>query len=263
LTLTENTPDRVRFTLSDEMDDAIYDYPLTVKVRMYDHWQAAAATQGGAPLEVTTVENGGATFALVKAVPDRGEVVVIPTSPDLAVTAWLSVQAHGPAGDVETPMGDGHVDPRIVGPGTLRIAFNAALDPATATAAAVTLVGQTAGDLSSIVQSVTVGGVGNQTLTVQLASPLADGDRYTLTVTDVLRDTEGRAVTGDVTLAFACLAGDADGSGTVTTADILAVRSQAGQPCDAATARYDLDCGGAISGADLLTARSRFGATLP
>ena len=66
----------IRFTLSDDMDDTLFDFPLTVKVRLTDDWEAVSATQAGAPVEVSMSEHDGGHFALVQAVPDKGEVVV-------------------------------------------------------------------------------------------------------------------------------------------------------------------------------------------
>jgi len=78
LAVTASDDKHIAFTLSDDMDDSLFAYPLTVKVRLPDGWTGAAATQGGKPAEATVVEHTGGRFALIKAVPDRGEVVVRP-----------------------------------------------------------------------------------------------------------------------------------------------------------------------------------------
>ena len=80
LKVTENTPQRIRFTLSDKMDDKLFDYPLTIKVRLHDDWAAASAVQGDKPVEVKLVTHDGGKFALVKAVPDRGDVTLTPAA---------------------------------------------------------------------------------------------------------------------------------------------------------------------------------------
>ena len=64
----------IRFTLTDRMDDSRFDYPLTVKVRLPGAWKAAAGRQAGKAVDVKVIEHDGGRFALVKAVPDRGEV---------------------------------------------------------------------------------------------------------------------------------------------------------------------------------------------
>lgn len=59
------------------MKDDIFDYPLTVKVRLPDGWKSAKATQGGKSVPVRFVSHDGAPYALVEAVPDKGMVAVV------------------------------------------------------------------------------------------------------------------------------------------------------------------------------------------
>ena len=76
LTVEENTASRITFLLKDEKDDALFFYPLTVKVRLPDAWQSIRAMQNGQAVESKIVEHEGAKYALVKAVPDKGSVVL-------------------------------------------------------------------------------------------------------------------------------------------------------------------------------------------
>lgn len=71
-------PDRIVFTLTDALDDALFDAPLTVKVRLPPEWKSARAAQNDKPLPLALVEREGARFALVDAVPDRGAVTLTP-----------------------------------------------------------------------------------------------------------------------------------------------------------------------------------------
>ena len=80
LNVTKNAAQEIRLTLSDDMDDRLFTYPLTVKLRLPNAWKTVSATQGGKMIEATVVEHGGGRFALVKAVPDKGEVSILPTS---------------------------------------------------------------------------------------------------------------------------------------------------------------------------------------
>ncbi len=80
LTVTAADATGVAFTLTDLMINQQYDYPLTVKVRMFDTWDAVEATQDGQAVKVAVVEHDGAKFALVEAVPDRGQVLLAPVS---------------------------------------------------------------------------------------------------------------------------------------------------------------------------------------
>jgi hypothetical protein len=68
--------DKIEMNVTDRMDDKLFDYPLTVKVRLPDGWKTAKAMQNGKSVPVNTVSHNGSRFALVEAVPDRGTVVL-------------------------------------------------------------------------------------------------------------------------------------------------------------------------------------------
>ncbi len=68
----------IAFSLSDKMDDTLFDEPLTIKVRLPGAWKTFRAAQGGKPVAARVVQHEGAAFALVDAVPDRGEIVLLP-----------------------------------------------------------------------------------------------------------------------------------------------------------------------------------------
>lgn len=76
LKVTEKAPGKIVFNVTDTMDDALFDFPLTVKVRVDPSWKTVKATQGAKPVEAKLVQHEGATFALVQAVPDRGDVTL-------------------------------------------------------------------------------------------------------------------------------------------------------------------------------------------
>ena len=71
---------RIALSLADRMDDKLFDEPLTLKVRLPDAWKSVRAAQGGKPAAAAFVEHDGAPYALVDAVPDRGEIVLLPVS---------------------------------------------------------------------------------------------------------------------------------------------------------------------------------------
>lgn len=76
LVTKERGTDRIVLSLTDRMDDAVFDYPLTVKVRLPDAWKNATAQQAGKPVSSRVVEHEGARFALVDIVPDRGDTIL-------------------------------------------------------------------------------------------------------------------------------------------------------------------------------------------
>lgn len=82
-TLTAEAQGDDRFTLSvtDQMDDALFEYPLTVKLRVPDGWTDATVTQGDRVRAAAIVEHDGKTFALAPVVPDAGDAVVTEGAP--------------------------------------------------------------------------------------------------------------------------------------------------------------------------------------
>ena len=77
LSVKEASPARIVLALSDRMEDGLFGFPLTVKTRV-DGWAAVKATQDGKPLAAKIIEHEGGRFALVQAIPDRGDVTLTP-----------------------------------------------------------------------------------------------------------------------------------------------------------------------------------------
>ena len=182
--------------------------------------------------------------------------------PPQAGPAWAIVASHGPLGELASTVGDGYTEPRLAGLRKLRITFTETIDAATAVAGAVSLTGTSSGDVSALVESLTLD-AGGHVLTVTLSASPPDGDVFTVAITDVLRTTGGGTVAGDRRLTVRLLAGDIDGSGVVSVGDILAVRAAAGLPLTPQNASVDIDGSGQVSGADLLQVRSRLGRRVP
>jgi len=76
LQVTENTLAQIVFSLTDDMDDKVFDYPLTIKLRLPDNWNSVVATQNGQPVGARFVRHAGSPYALVRGVPDKGNVTV-------------------------------------------------------------------------------------------------------------------------------------------------------------------------------------------
>jgi hypothetical protein len=72
LQVVERSAARLRLSLSDSMDDSLFDVPLTLKIRLPDGWQMVSAKQGTTSPAVRHLDHDGNRYALVEAVPDRG-----------------------------------------------------------------------------------------------------------------------------------------------------------------------------------------------
>ncbi len=66
----------ISFTLTDEMLDEIYDFPLTVKVRLANNWTSFSTTQNGKDIESKIIVYNQNNYVLVKVIPDGGQVVL-------------------------------------------------------------------------------------------------------------------------------------------------------------------------------------------
>jgi hypothetical protein len=81
LTVEAVKPEKITFVLTDKVDDARFDFPLTVKIRLDESWKSVKATQANKEQTTRLVTHEGSVFALVEVVPDRGNVVLEKTSP--------------------------------------------------------------------------------------------------------------------------------------------------------------------------------------
>jgi hypothetical protein len=177
------------------------------------------------------------------------------------ISAWYVVAPHGGA-ELVTSVADNFVEPRAQGLRKLRVEFSGAINAATVNTGSVSVWGDTSGNLADRVASVTLL-ADNRTLEVALTQALPNAERFTVRASNALRGADGNAITGDQDRRLATLIGDADGSGRVTAADVLAVRGQAGQAVSGTNGRYDLDGSNAITGGDMMAVRDRLGSQLP
>ncbi len=77
--------DIITFTLTDNMNDLLFDHALTIKIKVDDTWTGARAYQNGGECETRIVTEGGETYVYVNAVPDKGEVKVIRSATTVSV----------------------------------------------------------------------------------------------------------------------------------------------------------------------------------
>ncbi len=76
LTVKESSKEKIILGLTDDMDDSIFNYPLTVKVRVEASWKNVEAIQDSKNVECRLVTNNGGNYALIQVVPDIGDVTV-------------------------------------------------------------------------------------------------------------------------------------------------------------------------------------------
>ncbi|NLX60173.1 MAG: hypothetical protein GXY74_13930 [Phycisphaerae bacterium] len=177
------------------------------------------------------------------------------------VEEWTIASTHGGT-TYEIAYADGYVHSPMAGVTQMKLRFSKAVAPGTVSPAAFTVVGQAGGDVSAQIVSTVVSG-DYRTVTVTFASALPDADRYTMTMLDSVKDTAGNPFGGATVRQFTCLAGDVDGSGAVTAADVLAARGSAGATMSSVRVRFDVDGSGTLTASDMMAVRRLLGHTLP
>ena len=70
------TDTTIHLNLTSLMDPAIFDYPLTVKVRVPNNWTTVTATQNGVTIPITPLLHSDSNYVLIKAKPDKGVIVL-------------------------------------------------------------------------------------------------------------------------------------------------------------------------------------------
>ncbi|MCK5824945.1 MAG: T9SS type A sorting domain-containing protein, partial [Ichthyobacteriaceae bacterium] len=76
LNVTDVKSSEIKFNLTDEMLNSVYNQALTVKLRVSNTWVNVSATQNGKSIDADMISHEGSNYVLVNAVPDAGEVVV-------------------------------------------------------------------------------------------------------------------------------------------------------------------------------------------
>jgi len=170
------------------------------------------------------------------------------------ITGWEILADHGAQGTIATAIEDNYIEPRVDGLRKFRVTFDRDIAPASVQSGAVMISGQAGGDQSPLVSDLSLDG-SQRVLTITLSAAPPNGDLYTVTCTTMLVDTGGQPLMGDRDIAIRALAGDVDGSGKATPADMRAIRRKLGQAAAGDDARYDVDGSGTISEADMIAAR--------
>ena len=80
---TKSESDKITVTLTDTLDDEIYNYALTVEVIVPDSWAGVKVTQGESVSYAKAFERDGKWIVYVDVVPDAGDAVLTPESENL------------------------------------------------------------------------------------------------------------------------------------------------------------------------------------
>lgn len=101
-TVAANDSTKIQIIPTDNLDDSIYNYPLTAKIIVPTGWKNVLVSQGSQIYEATTSEDSNNTIAEIKIIPD-GEIVTIKNSAylfELSGKAFYDNTAKSPLANV-------------------------------------------------------------------------------------------------------------------------------------------------------------------
>jgi len=76
VTVEDDSSDRIRLTLTDSLDDATYDQPLTIRSDVPSGWEVVFVRQGKSIIGIQPVREGDESVVYYEAVPDRGPITL-------------------------------------------------------------------------------------------------------------------------------------------------------------------------------------------
>ncbi len=76
LEVLSTTDDSISLRLRDQKNDDIFDYPLTIKVRINNDWNGFYVRQNGIEVDTIQTEHEGNKYLLIQAIPDAGDIVI-------------------------------------------------------------------------------------------------------------------------------------------------------------------------------------------
>ncbi len=97
VTETSNQDDEIRLQVSDNLDDTIFNYPITLRRLLPTNWPGAAVSQNQQRREARVVEVNSTKYVMFDVVPDGGEVVLVKE----ALPILLSHPAATTSGDFD------------------------------------------------------------------------------------------------------------------------------------------------------------------
>jgi peptidoglycan/xylan/chitin deacetylase (PgdA/CDA1 family) len=73
---SSNADNSITLKVTDTLDDAIYNYPLTLRRPLPDGWMAAKVSQNGHSVDASFIEVNSVKYVMFDALPDGGEIVL-------------------------------------------------------------------------------------------------------------------------------------------------------------------------------------------
>jgi hypothetical protein len=72
----DSTDNSFTITVTDNLADSIFNYPLSIRRPLPNGWSTASVTQKGTAVQDTIITDGSTKYVMFKAIPDGGDVVI-------------------------------------------------------------------------------------------------------------------------------------------------------------------------------------------
>jgi len=178
-----------------------------------------------------------------------------------SIVGWEIASTHGAdVGELWQPIEDGYVEPRLNGIEKLRVWFDRPMNTDYPDPNAILI---TSWRGVNELPRCSIEWDGRDCMIITLYSALPDEDTYTIWLGDSLWSLRGHSLDGIHEICVTALKGDVDASRSVTSEDILAIKSHTGEPVDILNARFDVNASGSINSQDMLVVYARVGNSAP
>jgi peptidoglycan/xylan/chitin deacetylase (PgdA/CDA1 family) len=114
VTETSNANDSITIQVTDNLDDSVYNYPITLRRPLPASWPGAAVSQSSTPLPAQFINVNSTNFVTFDVVPDGGDVIlskrvvpVVMSNPVLTTPTTFSFRLDGQAGARYVTYGSG------------------------------------------------------------------------------------------------------------------------------------------------------------
>lgn len=91
----ESTAEKIVVEVTDNLADSIYNFPLSIRRPLPDGWETAYVSQKEKAVDDTIITDGSKKYIMFKAVPNGGDVVILPKIPTGIVKTVTGLQENG------------------------------------------------------------------------------------------------------------------------------------------------------------------------
>ena len=78
--LQQKKTSKINLTLTDDLDDEVFDYPLLLRTEIPSSWKKVKIAQGKNVQKIIPVIENGINYVYYEAIPDKGDIKIVGSS---------------------------------------------------------------------------------------------------------------------------------------------------------------------------------------